>query len=114
MSILVIDMGTSGVRAAVVRPDTTVSFELHQEVLPDAPAPGLVEFDASAMAQSALEVARAVLADHGPVDAVGIANQRGSTVVWDRAAKKGAKYYHITREWQERGGNVTISADLYK
>ena len=85
MSILVIDMGTSGVRAAVVRPDTTVSFELHQEVLPDSPAPGLVEFDASAMAQSALEVARAVLADHGPVDAVGIANQRGSTVVWDRA-----------------------------
>lgn len=31
-----------------------------------------------------------------------------------RAAKKGAKYYHITRQWQERGGNVTISADLYK
>ena len=30
-----------------------------------------------------------------------------------RAAKKGAKYYHITRQWQERGGNVTISADLY-
>ncbi|ADO48494.1 DUF1471 family protein YdgH [[Enterobacter] lignolyticus] len=31
-----------------------------------------------------------------------------------RAAKKGAKYYHITRQWQERGGNMTISADLYK
>mgnify|MGYP000485452119 CR=1 FL=1 len=31
-----------------------------------------------------------------------------------RAAKKGAKYYHITRQWQERGNNVTISADLYK
>ena len=31
-----------------------------------------------------------------------------------RAAKKDAKYYHITRQWQERGGNVTISADLYK
>ncbi|MFV2076768.1 YdgH/BhsA/McbA-like domain containing protein, partial [Klebsiella pneumoniae] len=31
-----------------------------------------------------------------------------------RAAKKGAKYYHITRQWQERGGNITISADLYK
>ena len=85
MSILVIDVGTSGVRAAVVRPDTTVSFELHREVLPDSPAPGLVEFDASAMAEAALEVAGAVLADHGPVDAVGIANQRGSTVVWDRA-----------------------------
>ncbi|MEA7571562.1 DUF1471 domain-containing protein, partial [Salmonella enterica subsp. enterica serovar Virginia] len=31
-----------------------------------------------------------------------------------RAAKKGAKYYHITRQWQERGNNITISADLYK
>ncbi|MCE0845397.1 DUF1471 family protein YdgH [Buttiauxella sp. A2-C1_F] len=31
-----------------------------------------------------------------------------------RAAKKGAKYYHITRQWDERGGNMTISADLYK
>lgn len=31
-----------------------------------------------------------------------------------RAAKKGAKYYHITREWQEHGNNMIISADLYK
>ena len=31
-----------------------------------------------------------------------------------RAAQKGAKYYHITRQWQEQGGNVTISADLFK
>ena len=31
-----------------------------------------------------------------------------------RAAKKGAKYYHITRQWEEKGGNLTISADLYK
>ncbi|TDT59806.1 DUF1471 family protein YdgH [Kosakonia oryzendophytica] len=31
-----------------------------------------------------------------------------------RAAQKGAKYYHITREWSERGNNMTISADLYK
>lgn len=31
-----------------------------------------------------------------------------------RAAAKGAKYYHITRQWQENGSNITISADLYK
>jgi glycerol kinase len=85
VSILVIDVGTSGVRAAVVRQDATISFELHREVLPDSPAPGLVEFDAAAMATAALDVARTVLTDHGPVDGVGIANQRGSTVVWDRA-----------------------------
>ncbi|EPJ6738954.1 YdgH/BhsA/McbA-like domain containing protein, partial [Escherichia coli] len=22
--------------------------------------------------------------------------------------------YHITRQWQERGNNLTVSADLYK
>lgn len=28
--------------------------------------------------------------------------------------RKGAKYYHITCQWQERGNNLTVSADLYK
>src|SRR4051812_46412245 len=47
--------------------------------------PSFVEFDASAMAQAAVEVAQASLAEGGPVEAVGIANQRASTIVWDRA-----------------------------
>lgn len=85
MSVLVVDVGTSGVRAAVVRPDARIAVELHRELLPSSPAPGLVEFDARALASTALELARAVLAEAGPVDAVGISNQRASTVVWDRA-----------------------------
>ncbi len=85
MSILVVDIGTSGVRAAVVRPDASVDHVHHVAVLPDTPLPGLVEFDAAAMATAALDVARRALADGGPVDAVGIANQRASTIVWDRA-----------------------------
>ena len=85
MTILVVDVGTSGVRAAVVRPDATVEHVHHREVLPSTPAPGFVEFDPAAMAAAALDVAQAALADGGPVDAVGIANQRSSTVVWDRA-----------------------------
>ena len=40
MSILVIDVGTSGLRAAVVRPDATIAAEQHRELLPDTPAPG--------------------------------------------------------------------------
>jgi glycerol kinase len=85
MSILVVDVGTSGVRAAVVRPDASVTAEHRLEVLPSSPAPGLVEFDARAMADAALEVARRALAEGGPVEGVGIANQRASTVVWERA-----------------------------
>lgn len=85
MSILVIDVGTSGLRAAVVRPDATIATEQHRPLLPATPEPGLVELDAAAMATGAIELARAVLAEAGPVDAVGITNQRASAIVWDRA-----------------------------
>jgi glycerol kinase len=85
-SVLVVDVGTSGVRAAIVRPDATVAHEHHVSVLPDTPAPGLVEFDAAAMADAVLEVATATLAEGGPVDGVGIANQRASVIVWERAS----------------------------
>lgn len=83
-SILVVDVGTSGVRGAVVRPDATVTAVHHRPLPPDSPAPGLVEFDATALAAAALDVARAALDDGGPVGAVGVTNQRASTVVWDR------------------------------
>ncbi|HZJ27569.1 MAG TPA: FGGY-family carbohydrate kinase [Acidimicrobiia bacterium] len=87
MSLLVADIGTSSVRGAVVRADATVGCEHRHANLPDSPAPGLVEFDAAAMAAAVLETTRAALAEAGPgsVDALGIANQRGSAVVWDRA-----------------------------
>jgi len=80
-------VGTSSVRAALVRDDATVAHEERRPLLPASPAPGLVEFDAKAMAATVLELADAALDAAGPggVDAVGIANQRGSTVVWDRA-----------------------------
>jgi glycerol kinase len=87
-SVLVVDVGTSGVRAAVVRPDATVEHAHYASVLPDSPAPGLVEFDAARMAEAVLDVARAALRDAGPVAGVGIANQRASSIVWERATGK--------------------------
>ncbi len=82
--ILVVDVGTSGVRAAVVAPDASIPVVHHREVLPSSPQPGFVEFDAAAMGAAALDVARTALAEVGSVAAVGIAAQRASTVVWDR------------------------------
>ena len=84
MSILVIDLGTSSVRAAVVHPDATVTDEVSRPTLPDSPAAGLVEFDASTYLRAAMECAETVLGAHGAVDAVGITNQRATTIVWDR------------------------------
>ena len=83
--VLVVDVGTSSVRAAVVRSDGSFTAGHERELLPDSPADGLVEFDALLLASTCLDLARAALAANGPVDAVGISNQRGSTVVWDRA-----------------------------
>ncbi len=86
MEVLVCDIGTSSIRAAIVRDDGTVDHEQHAEFLPDTPAPGMVEFDAMEMARVVRDAAIAALAAHGrAVAAVGITNQRGSTVVWDRA-----------------------------
>jgi len=83
MTVLVVDAGTSGVRALALLPDGSVAAEVHAEVLPSSPAPGLVELDATATARAAIDTARAVLDQVGPVDAVGITNQRASTIAWD-------------------------------
>jgi len=85
MSILVVDVGTSGVRGAIVRPDASVEHIHHVPVLPDTPFAGLVEFDGRAIADAVLDVAARSLADGGPVAGVGIANQRASTLVWERS-----------------------------
>ena len=86
MSILVVDVGTSQVRSAVVRPDGRIDC-LHQSaVATHHPSPGIAEFDPAALARAALEVARAALAQAGAVDACGIAAQRASTVLWERAS----------------------------
>lgn len=87
--VLVVDVGTSGVRASVVQ-GTTVAHVHKKEVLPSSPAPGFVEFDPAAMAGAVLDVARAALADAAgdggaTVAGVGITNQRASTIVWDRS-----------------------------
>ncbi|MBU3689934.1 MAG: glycerol kinase [Acidimicrobiales bacterium mtb01] len=86
MSVLVIDVGTSGLRAAVVRPDATIASLHHRAFAPDTPFAGLVEFDAARMAELVLEVAHAALDEAGPVRAVGITNQRASTILWDRSS----------------------------
>jgi glycerol kinase len=83
VSILVVDVGTSSVRTAIVRPDGTVDHVARRATPTSVPFPGLVEFDADAMAVAALELAARSLALGGPVDAVGIATQRASTVAWD-------------------------------
>lgn len=84
MNVLVIDVGTTDLRAAVLRPDGSLEAVQRAAVPATAPLPGLSEFDPVAMAETALGAARAALADGGPVDAIAVATQRASTVLWER------------------------------
>jgi glycerol kinase len=83
--ILVIDVGSSSLRAVVMRADATLHHTQRRPIDVVAPFPGAVEFDALAMADAALDAAVACLATNGSVGVVGIAAQRASTIVWDRS-----------------------------
>ncbi len=85
--ILVIDIGTTGLRAAVVGPDASIQASEYRACSPQSPFPGMVEFDAAHMAELVLDAAGAVLEQAGrpSIEGVGIASQRASTVVWERA-----------------------------
>lgn len=80
-----IDVGTSSVRAAIVRPDASVEHVQRHPLPPSVPFAGLVEFDPAEMATAALGVAVAALEAAGPggVEAVGITTQRASALAWD-------------------------------
>ncbi|MDQ3738765.1 MAG: FGGY family carbohydrate kinase [Actinomycetota bacterium] len=85
-ALLVIDVGTTGLRAALIGDDARILELDHRPFPPSTPFPGLVEFDATAMSETVLDAARTVLATGGQgIDAVGITNQRASTIVWDRS-----------------------------
>ncbi len=84
MNLLVIDVGSTSVRAAVVDEAGFLHHEHRIGTPHDIPAPGLAEFDPCAIASAARTAAEAALAAVPQVGAVGIANQRASTVVWDR------------------------------
>jgi len=84
--VLAVDVGTSGVRAAVVNTAGEVVTSYYRPALPTSPMINFVEFDPAEQAAAALAVAHEALATWGePVAAVGITNQRASTILWDRS-----------------------------
>jgi len=85
-SVLVIDAGTTSLRTALVDTKGRLSGLYQTPCAPLTPAPGISEFDPVSLAKKALKAARWTLsgAQEPPV-AIGIANQRCSTLLWRRS-----------------------------
>ncbi|MHB0885659.1 MAG: glycerol kinase GlpK [Bacillota bacterium] len=85
---MALDQGTTSSRAIIFDPDGAVRSVAQQEFTQHYPHPGWVEHDATEIWGSQLEVARRALAEAGltagDLAAIGLTNQRETTVVWDR------------------------------
>ena len=86
--VLALDQGTTSSRAIVFDESARAVGMAQQEFEQIFPAPGHVEHDAEAIWDSQIATARAALIDAeieaSDLAALGIANQRETTVVWDR------------------------------
>jgi len=101
--ILALDQGTTSSRALLFDRDAVVQAVAHREITQHYPRPGWVEQDPEEIWQTQLDAAREALqrAHAAPEDvaAIGITNQRETTIVWDRAS--GAPI-HRAIVWQDR------------
>jgi glycerol kinase len=101
--LLAIDQGTTSTRAivfdAALRPVATAQ----QEFVQLYPAPGRVEHDVEDIWSTTLATVRGAIARAGvaakSIAAIGIANQRETTIVWERAT---GRPIHNAIVWQDR------------
>jgi glycerol kinase len=101
--ILALDQGTTSTRAVVFDPDGWRPVAVAQIPLEQHfPHPGWVEHDADEIWRAAVQVCReAIHQAGGPerIAAIGLTNQRETTVLWDRAT---ARPLHRAIVWQDR------------
>ncbi|MCP4470342.1 MAG: glycerol kinase GlpK [Gammaproteobacteria bacterium] len=101
--ILSIDQGTTSSRAMLFDENGRAAFTAQQEFTQFFPKDGWVEHDAEEIWTTTLDVVREALqkaaVEQREIAAIGITNQRETTVVWDRAS--GEPVYNAI-VWQDR------------
>lgn len=90
--VLALDQGTTSSRAIVFAHDGLLVASAQQEFPQILPAPGIVEHDPEAIWNSQLTVAREALKKAGTgaadIAAIGVTNQRETTILWERDSGK--------------------------
>ena len=101
--ILALDQGTTSSRAILFDQQGSIVSIAQQEFPQIYPQPGWVEHDANEIWKTQLDCAREAIAKAGitasDVAAIGITNQRETTVIWDRAT---GEPIHNAIVWQCR------------
>jgi glycerol kinase len=101
--VLAIDQGTTSSRAIVFRQDISIAASAQLEFPQHFPASGWVEHEPEDIWVSTVTTCREALQKAGvaakDVAAIGITNQRETTVVWDRATGQAV---HRAIVWQDR------------
>ena len=99
--VLALDQGTTGSTAVLVDHQSRVLASKNVEFTNYFPSPGLVEHDATEIWASLAAAARAVLEgiDPGRIAAVGITNQRETSLFWERATGRAVGRALV---WQDR------------
>lgn len=101
--ILAIDQGTTSTRAIVFAPDSSIIAVAQQEFAQHYPHDGWVEHDPEDIWTSTIVVCREAvslaIAKGARIAAIGVTNQRETTVVWDRST--GQTIYNAI-VWQDR------------
>jgi glycerol kinase len=86
--VLAIDQGTTGTTALLLDATGRLRGRGYAELPQHYPRPGWVEHDPEEIWRSVLAAVRRALGAHRRVDAIGITNQRETTLLWDRRSSK--------------------------
>ncbi|MDT9000150.1 glycerol kinase GlpK [Paucibacter sp. APW11] len=109
--LLALDQGTSSCRSIVFDADGRQLAMAQRELRQIYPQPGWVEHDADEIWKSQLATAREAIAQAGlsaaQIHALGITNQRETTVLWER--QTGRPLHHAI-VWQDRRGEPCCAA----
>ena len=97
--ILALDQGTTSSRAILFDHKGNAIRSSQQEFTQIYPQPGWVEHDPAEIWHTQLKVARDIVKQASDIAAIGISNQRETTVIWDKAS---GEPIHPAIVWQDR------------
>ncbi|MBN1578188.1 MAG: glycerol kinase GlpK [Chitinispirillaceae bacterium] len=99
--IIALDLGTTGNRAVAFSRSGGIVAQAYRRLTQHYPQPGRVEHDPIELYRTSLSALREVVGKAGAeqVHAMGITNQRETTIIWDRAT---GRPVHRAIVWQDR------------